>query len=226
MDVDKDLRIDKRTIRYWEHGIKTVYKWRDPEWYKEAATRYSGMEMLRPYFADMIDGKRKLKIADLGTGAFVQIGNYWPSAIVEIYPMDYIADEYMEYLKSIGIEPVYQIEKQDMENLTYEDNFFDIVHCSNALDHCLNPKKALTEMIRVCKSQGWIYLRHMPNNARKLHYGGLHQWNIDYMKGDCLFWTKDRATTFKLSEVGDFRSTVKKDIPEMRSAYCISVMQK
>jgi ubiquinone/menaquinone biosynthesis C-methylase UbiE len=45
-----------------------------------------------------------------------------------------------------------------MENLTYEDNFFDIVVCINALDHTEDALKALKEMIRVCKKGGRVYI--------------------------------------------------------------------
>jgi ubiquinone/menaquinone biosynthesis C-methylase UbiE len=45
-----------------------------------------------------------------------------------------------------------------MEKLTYPDNYFDIVHCSNALDHTHNALPAVKEMIRVCKPGGWIYI--------------------------------------------------------------------
>ena len=44
----------------------------------------------------------------------------------------------------------------DMENLTYEDNSFDVVVCVNALDHTKNPLVALHEFYRVAKK--YIYI--------------------------------------------------------------------
>ncbi len=48
------------------------------------------------------------------------------------------------------------VEFQDMENLTYPDNSFDLVVCINALDHTSNAEKAVQEMMRVSKH--WVYI--------------------------------------------------------------------
>lgn len=47
---------------------------------------------------------------------------------------------------------------ENMEKLTYEDNSFDLVVCINALDHTQDAWTAVTEMIRVCKPKGWVYI--------------------------------------------------------------------
>jgi ubiquinone/menaquinone biosynthesis C-methylase UbiE len=54
--------------------------------------------------------------------------------------------------------PLFPIEVQNMEKLTYPDNFFDIVHCVNALDHTGHAEDAVKELIRVCKPGGWVYI--------------------------------------------------------------------
>lgn len=41
------------------------------------------------------------------------------------------------------------VEVQDMENLTYPDESFDVVVCINALDHTHDLRKALSELMRV-----------------------------------------------------------------------------
>jgi ubiquinone/menaquinone biosynthesis C-methylase UbiE len=63
-----------------------------------------------------------------------------------------------------------------MEELTYEDNSFDLVHCVNALDHTSNAQKALDEMKRICKPNGYIYLRHT-RNQKRAHHGNGHYWD-------------------------------------------------
>lgn len=45
----------------------------------------------------------------------------------------------------------FQWSYQDAENLTYEDNTFDIVIVHSGLHHCYNPWKALGEMCRVAR---------------------------------------------------------------------------
>jgi len=44
------------------------------------------------------------------------------------------------------------------EQMPLQDEFFDVVLCINALDHMLNPAKALSEMNRVLKKEGVFIL--------------------------------------------------------------------
>jgi len=60
--------------------------------------------------------------------------------------------------------------------MTYPDEMFDVVHCVNALDHTRDVRKALSEMKRICKKGGLIYLRHAPN--QKDYLRGDHFWNV------------------------------------------------
>jgi len=48
------------------------------------------------------------------------------------------------------------------EKLPYQDNYFDLVYCFTVLEHVVNVKACLKEMIRVCKSGGFIYI-NTPN---------------------------------------------------------------
>jgi SAM-dependent methyltransferase len=71
--------------------------------------------------------------------------------------------------------PLVPITYEDFEHLSYQDNYFDMVHCVNALDHTVDARQALSELERVCKPGGWIYLRHAPD--QKKHYGGMHRFD-------------------------------------------------
>lgn len=165
----------------WERGKQQELEfWR--QWLRSGKhTGYT--DVLRGYLRPLFVGKTEVVIADLGCGAVSLIGSRWPDTKVTVVASDLLADEY----KRIG---GFDIEKQDMERLTYEDNSFDIVHCSNALDHCFDPRAAIKEMIRVCKPGGWIYLRHFRNVGQLERYEGLHRWNIEPLPNrDCVFWT-------------------------------------
>jgi SAM-dependent methyltransferase len=52
-----------------------------------------------------------------------------------------------------------KIEKIDMTNIPYEDNFFDIIICNHVLEHIPNDKKAMIELYRVLKEDGWGILQ-------------------------------------------------------------------
>ena len=171
---------------------------------KQKGKLFNRIFQLDPYFEEMIGDKKEIKIADLGSGMFSTTGSTWPDTIVHIFPSDYLADEYMQVLEKGDVDVVIPIERQDMTALTYEDNFFDIVHCVNALDHCEKPLKAIEEMYRVCKPGGWIYLKHRENNAIRWKYTGLHQWNI-CKEGDnfCIFNKENDDTVFGFTNILD-----------------------
>lgn len=133
--------------------------------------RYNQTRPLNDYFLYMIGNKKSVKIADLGSGPYPITGQTLDGVDIKVYWSDARGfDNFWTNHKSI---PLFPIEVQDMEALTYEDDFFDIVHCVNALDHTKNAEQALKEMIRVCKPGGWIYIDCSLNQhsvRRKKHY--------------------------------------------------------
>jgi len=218
----------------WEDGKRQTLKF----YYLKSKWKFRQFNKkfrLATYFDSMIGDKKEVKIADLGAGVVSTTGNQHPSAKIILYPSDILADKFNEFLRrkdkrwgkdlENGYKPLYPIEQQDMENLTYENNFFDIVHAVNALDHCNNAYNAIKEMYRVCKPGGWIYLRHFPDNARGQHYQGFHQWNITPTRDDCLFWSRERQ--FFLSEcVPGFKTEVRRELDYEPDNMVISKAQK
>lgn len=130
------------------------------------------------YFQRFLKGKTEAKISDLGSGPVCTLGNIWASVKIKIYASDILAPEYNKLIEEQNCKLITPIEYQDMENLTYPDNFFDIVHCVNALDHTKDAKKAIDEMKRVCKPGGYVYLRH-GHNQKKIHGGRGHHWDAN-----------------------------------------------
>ena len=62
--------------------------------------------------------------------------------------------------------------KSRVEELPFDDHFFDFVISSNAFHHFSNPEKALTEAYRVLKSKGKVYILDTTSNnffMRTLH---------------------------------------------------------
>jgi len=181
---------------------------------------------LPDYFAGMIGDKKEVAIAELGAGMFCTIGSLWKTAKVTVYPSDALADEFSRVLKDNGVVPFIPVEKQDMENLTYPDGFFDIVHCCNALDHCMDPAKALMEMHRVCKPGGYIYLRHFTNVGEHEKYSGLHIWNIDMAGGkDCIIWNQVKSFLLSSSFEG-FTTVKKKELDYETTDMVVSILKK
>jgi ubiquinone/menaquinone biosynthesis C-methylase UbiE len=154
---------------------KTTFFYRKKFTSKEA--KFNHPMPLPAYFKYLIGEKKSVKIAELGAGPINTIGNYFDGVEVEIIASDLFQPEYEKFWKQHNKTPIVPIEYQDMENLTYPDETFDIVHCVNALDHTPDVYKAIDEMKRVCKTGGYIYLRHAP--GQKKRYGGIHYWNFE-----------------------------------------------
>ena len=181
---------------------------------------------LPKYFKDLIGDKKEVTIAEIGSGMFCTIGSTWEGIKVNMYPSDILADEFNQILKDCNVTPLIPIKKQNMEKLTYPDNFFDVVHCVNALDHTADTEKALKEMYRVCKPGGFIYLRHFVNVGENESYSGMHMWNIDLTdKDDCVIFNKDKK--YMLSDLfKKASSTKKREMEYENDDLVVSIIQK
>lgn len=199
------------------HYTKTIYS---------KAETFNKIFPLDKYFIPLIGDKKDVKIADIGSGMFSTTGSFLEGGAVTIYPSDCLAKEYAEAQKRFNIDPIFPIEYQDMENLSYSDNSFDIVHCVNALDHCEDPKKAIQEMYRICKPGGYIYLRHFFNTARTQKNRGMHKWNlIMTINKDCVFWGNLGA--FLLSDLyPEFVNESKKEVGYDKYNMLVSILRK
>lgn len=144
------------------------------------------------YLVPYTHGKKDIKIADIGSGPYSIIGSYLPGVDLKIYHSD--RHDFKEYWEKYNHTPVISVEYQHMENLTYPDGFFDIVHCCNALDHTKKAKEAVKELIRVCKAGGYVYIIC---NLDQLSTGHKHYWNA---KEDGVF--TNNVETFDLKDFG------------------------
>ncbi len=169
--------------------------------FKSKLAKFNHPSELPDYFGPMIGDKKKVVIAEIGAGPICTIGNSWKDVDVKIYASDILQPQYAPLWTKYKATPVVPVEYQNMEHLTYPDEFFDIVHCVNALDHTIDAKRAIKEMIRVCKKGGYIYLRHAPDQREE--YGGMHEWNINEKNGECVLSNPEE--TFKLD---GFKTTV------------------
>lgn len=68
-----------------------------------------------------------------------------------------------------------------MEELStrFDDGVFDLVFCTNALDHSVNPLLGIRQMLRAVRPGCYVILKHEPNVAEAEAYTGMHGWNFD-----------------------------------------------
>ena len=188
--------------------------------------QFNHKQSLLPYFIPMIEGKKEVKILDIGCGLVCSIGNLAYNTKIEITASDILADDYNAIINKHGLIPMIPVQKENMEKLSYRSDSFDIVHCVNAIDHTGDPMTAIREMIRVCIPGGFVYLRHFENVGEHEGYKGMHQWNLNYDQyDDCIFWSnKDR---FSLKSINPkFRTKVGRELSIEPPTMVISILQK
>ncbi len=100
---------------------------------------------------EIIDFNDKKRILDVGCGI--------TSILLTIKGERHGIDPYMDYYKKMYNLPKEIVWKTGKgENIPYPDAYFDIVICSNVLDHVENPIKVISEIKRVLKSNGLFLL--------------------------------------------------------------------
>lgn len=209
----------------WNHGKKKTLGFYEKKLPWKAAA-FNKKLHLPKYFKDLIGNKKEVNIAEIGSGMFCTIGSVWDGVKINMYASDILADDYNEILKKHKVKPLIPVKKENMEDLSYPDNFFDIVHCVNALDHTVDAIKALKEMYRVTKPGGYVYLRHFPNVAESEGYYGMHTWNIDLTKNkDCIIWNKENK--FLLSDFFEnISNKKKKEMDYENTNLVVTIIQK
>jgi ubiquinone/menaquinone biosynthesis C-methylase UbiE len=221
-----EKKMDDQLKGKWEKGKNNTLRFYRAKLPWKAKAFNTNLFSLPDYFGQMIGDKKEVKIAELGSGMFCTIGSLWKSAKINVYPSDALSDEFNQILKNANVTPLIPVLREDMENLSYPNEFFDIVHCCNALDHTQNPLRAIQEMYRVTKPGGYIYLCHFVNVGECEGYQGLHMWNINITgANDCAIW--NREDKILLSDYfSGFKTVMKKELTYGTDDMVISILHK
>ena len=171
-------------IEFWKGFVKSerfLRNWVYPEQNPEIRANHPDVaKCFDDFAAAEITDHAPIMILDVGSGVLPWIKGILGTKGV-IITCDPLAEEYakiFDYALHGQKQPV----KAFAEALPFDDNSFDIVHCSNALDHTQNPYKAILEMERVCRPGGMILVQGFENEAYYEGWRGLHQWNIRQCK--------------------------------------------
>jgi ubiquinone/menaquinone biosynthesis C-methylase UbiE len=103
-----------------------------------------------------------------------------------------LAEVFDSILDDLQLAPPTRTRKAAGEDLlsVFPADSFDIVVCSNALDHSRDPLQCVRQMFAVTRPGGWVFLWHYRNEAEEEGYAGLHQWNLDESAGDMILWNR------------------------------------
>ncbi len=153
--------------------------------YPEKIAYYNQRLPLVKYLVPLIGDKKVVTILDVGSGPYPITGQTVEGVEVKLVHCD--QQDFQYFWDKYKVTSTYKIEQENMEQLSYPNASFDIVHCINAFDHTRNAETALKEFIRVCKPGGWVYIDcHLiqhTNRGHNHHWDALEDGSFENEKG-------------------------------------------
>lgn len=133
-----------------EAQMKRAREFKNPELRSKALEYYQKYRYLEE-IKKMVNFGSAAKILDIGCGIKTVL-HFLPG---EKYGLDPLAKEYR---KIYDYPSDIRIIKGGGESIPFSENIFDVVFCTNALDHAENPARVVQEIYRVIKPDGFFIL--------------------------------------------------------------------
>jgi len=210
--VTSDLAIIGLKKAEWEAGIdyertfwRRFMKEKGAEWGKEYERRVKPSPLQDDILKLIKDPGPLTRILDAGAGPLTALGNQLPQkseengkeeeiATVELIPTDPLARVYDEILAEVNIRPPVRTLGVAVEELSqhFPEDYFDLTHMQNALDHSKDPLHGIKEMLVVTKPGCVVNLIHYRNEGEREDYIGFHQWNLDAVDGKFIISRPDK----------------------------------
>lgn len=159
-------------LAFWQQFVKTDRFLSG--WVKKVKTPELNQEV-----ADFILSVPNEKVLDVGSGVCSLL-----NGLVNVTTCDPLGDLYklvFDYERHKLSSPL----PIPAEEITFQ-NEFDIVHISNALDHCQSPYDALNKLLGAVKEGGYLIVQCFCNEADYENWQGFHQWNLDLTESGIL----------------------------------------
>jgi len=137
--LDRNMRY----LSYWDKkcSIEQMTDWcgnYDLKWKKD--------------IRNIIQIKGYNSVLDIGAGIYSEYYGF----LADRYDIAYKATEITDKFITFGIKQNIDVVNCNIENLFFGDSIFDCVICYDVLNHQLDYKKGISEMIRVCRKEIFI----------------------------------------------------------------------
>ena len=160
----KELHGIYHELNFWQGFVKTKR-------FLDGWVSHKKTPELNDFVAEFIKSVPHDKVADIGSGV-CSILNGW----VDVEPFDPLGDLY-GIVFDYKAHKVKQPKPYPAEELPYNSEF-DIVHCSNAIDHTQSPMLAYTKMMQAVKPGGYLIIQGFENEGTFENWQGFHQHDI------------------------------------------------
>lgn len=141
--------------------------------------------------------------AATGRGDFINVLKKHLKSYVQIIGID-ASEKVIAHAQKMFPENDVEIYQMDLNQLDFEDSYFDLVCMANALHHMQEPQKVLDELLRVLKPKGMFLLTEMYSGGEQteaqMTHVLMHHWraSIDSMMGTYHRETYNREELTKL----------------------------
>ncbi len=156
--------------------------------------------------------------AATGRGEFISVLKQHLKSFTQIIGVD-SSERSVSYAEKLFPENDVEIFKMNLENLQFEDEYFNLVCISNSLHHLENIDKVMHELKRVLKPGGMLLITEMYSDgeqtpAQQTHIL-MHHWiaEVDMQTG--IF----HKSTFSKAELENFAGTLALDKLEILDFY-------
>ncbi len=151
-----------------------------------------------------VDGGIVLDAAT-GRGEFIHTLKQSLKSYTQIVGID-ASERSVDYASKIFPENDVEIFRMNLENIQFEDHYFDMVCMSNSVHHLENPDKVFAELLRVLKPKGLLLITEMYSDgdqspAQETHIL-MHHWiaGVDMLSG---VYHRNTYTRAELREIAD-----------------------
>jgi hypothetical protein len=180
----------KHEVDFWSGWVKGKGLIWESDW-AQRLNPESLVEENDIFLADVLDSLETQfpKVLDVGAGPISTVGKYTKSGKkINLKACDPLGPAYEEMLNSAGVKPLTMVEFGIAESLSnfYIEEKFDVVYSINALDHGIDPIRALENMLYLTSDEGFVVIGHYRNEAIFEKGSGFHKWNFDTEKGDLI----------------------------------------
>ncbi len=135
---------------------------------------------------EMFEGKT---VIDIGCGAGGKSIYYASCGAEKVYGLEILEkyrEEAMALAESVGMKEKFEFVTGDSADLPFGDNVADTIIVNDAMEHVGNPEKTISEMLRVLKKGGKIYINFPPYH----HPFGAHLSDAVYIPWVHLFFSE------------------------------------
>jgi ubiquinone/menaquinone biosynthesis C-methylase UbiE len=146
--------------------------WNIEDWIKKLKQQAEDSREYRHELYDKVDLKNKKEILDVGCGTGAVTLDIAQSTSGNVTGIDIDSEKLEEAKKVLSNIPNIKLMEADVLDLPFEDETFDLVVFTVVLIYIKDQQKAITEMARVTKKDGFVLATLEPDYASYISYPG------------------------------------------------------